>query len=95
MQIDADIAARHASLKAFRRDIHRHPETAFEEVRTAALVAERLAACGIEVHTGLAETGVVGVLRCGDSTRAIGLRADMDALNLTEHNSFDHSSLVP
>ena len=95
MQIDADIAARHASLKAFRRDIHRHPETAFEEVRTAALVAERLAACGIEVHTGPAETGVVGVLRHGDSTRAIGLRADMDALNLTEHNSFDHRSLVP
>ncbi|MCH7944338.1 MAG: amidohydrolase, partial [Proteobacteria bacterium] len=77
MTIEPDIAARHESLKAFRRDIHRHPETAFEEVRTAALVAERLEACGIEVHTGLAETGVVGVLRRGDSNRAMALRADM------------------
>ena len=95
MTIEPDIAARHESLKAFRRDIHRHPETAFEEVRTAALVAERLDACGIEVHTGLAETGVVGVLRRGDSNRAMALRADMDALNLTEHNSFDHRSTIP
>ena len=95
MKIDADIAARHESLKSFRRDIHRHPETAFEEVRTAAAVAARLKACGIGVHTGLAETGVVGVLRSGDSNRAIALRADMDALNLTEHNSFDHRSTVP
>ena len=95
MKIEADIAARHESLKSFRRDIHRHPETAFEEVRTAARVAERLEACGIEVHTGLAETGVVGVLRRGVSNRAIGLRADMDALNLTELNAFDHRSTIP
>ena len=95
MKIDADIAARHASLKSFRRDIHRHPETAFEEVRTAAAVAKRLEACGIEVHSGLAETGVVGVLRHGPSNRAIGLRADMDALNLTEYNDFDHRSSIP
>ncbi len=94
MKIDADIAARHESLKAFRRDIHRHPETAFEEVRTAARVAERLEACGIEVHAGLAETGLVGVLRRGSSNRAVGLRADMDALNLTEYNDFDHRSTI-
>ena len=95
MKIDTDIAARHESLKSFRRDIHRHPETAFEEVRTAAAVAARLEACGMEVHTGIAETGIVGVLRSGDSNRAIALRADMDALNLTEHNSFDHCSSIP
>ena len=94
MKIEADIAARHASLKAFRRDIHRHPETAFEEVRTAAAVAERLEACGIEVHTGIATTGLVGVLRRSSSNRAIGLRADMDALNLTEYNDFDHRSTI-
>ena len=94
MKIEAGIAARHESIKAFRRDIHRHPETAFEEVRTAALVAERLQACGIEVHTGLAETGLVGVLRRGNSNRAVGLRADMDALNLTEHNDFEHRSSI-
>ena len=94
MNIEADIAASHESLKSFRRDIHRHPETAFEEVRTAARVAERLEACGIEVHTGLATTGVVGALKRGSSNRAIALRADMDALNLTEHNTFDHRSTI-
>ena len=94
MNIEADIAASHESLKSFRRDIHRHPETAFEEVRTAARVAERLEACGIEVHTVLATTGVVGALKRGSSNRAIALRADMDALNLTEHNTFDHRSTI-
>lgn len=94
MIIDADIAARHDSIKAFRHDIHRHPETCFEEVRTAARVAERLEACGIEVHTGLAVTGLVGVLKRGESNRAMALRADMDALNLTEYNTFDHRSTI-
>ena len=79
-------------LVALRRDIHAHPETAFEEQRTSALVVEVLSAAGIEVHRGLAGTGVVGVLRSGSSSRAIGLRADMDALPIHEQNPFPHRS---
>jgi len=82
-------------LTAFRRDIHAHPETAFEEVRTADKVAEQLEAFGIEVHRGLAKTGVVGTLRAGSGNRAIGLRADMDALPMEELNEFDHRSKNP
>ena len=81
-----------AELAALRRDIHAHPELAFNEVRTADLVARELAAYGIEVHRGLAKTGVVGILRKGSSARAIGLRADMDALPLLEKNDFPHAS---
>ncbi|MBP6318282.1 MAG: amidohydrolase, partial [Rubrivivax sp.] len=67
-----------------RRDIHRHPELAFQERRTAALVAAQLGAWGYEVSTGLGGTGVVGQLRRGTSSRSIGLRADMDALPIAE-----------
>lgn len=81
-----------ADLIAIRRDIHAHPELAFNEVRTADIVARELAAYGLEVHRGLAKTGVVGVLRKGQSGRAIGLRADMDALPLDEKNDFPHCS---
>ena len=88
------------TMAAWRRDLHAHPETAFAEHRTAALVAERLASFGCEVHTGLAGTGVVGVLRAGtglagSSDRSIGLRADMDALPITEANTFAHGSRHP
>ena len=69
---------------AVRRDLHRHPELAFEEHRTSALVAERLAAWGYEVSTGLGGTGVVGQLKRGASSRTLGLRADMDALPIAE-----------
>jgi hippurate hydrolase len=86
------IARRHAELSAWRRDLHAHPELGFEETRTAALVAERLASWGIEVHRGVGRTGVVGVLRNGASPRAIGLRADMDALPILEANTFAHRS---
>ncbi len=81
-------------MKAWRRDIHRHPEIAFEEHRTAEVVAGKLAEWGIEVHRGLAGTGVVGLLegRQGGE-RLIGLRADMDALPLQELNGFDHRSV--
>jgi hippurate hydrolase len=79
-------------MTAWRRDLHAHPETAFEETRTAQLVAERLASFGIEVHRGLAKTGVVGALRAGASARAIGLRADLDALHIHEQNEFAHRS---
>ena len=80
-------------MTAWRHDLHRHPETAFEEGRTSDIVAEWLAAFGIEVHRGLAETGVVGTLRNGDGP-AVGLRADMDALPIHELNEFDHRSTV-
>src|SRR3546814_6645637 len=81
-------------MKGWRRDIHAHPETAFEELRTADFVAEKLAEFGIEVHRGLATTGVVGVLdgQSNRSGRSIGLRADMDALHIQELNGFDHRS---
>ena len=81
-----------ADLAAIRHDIHAHPELAFNEARTAELVARELAAYGLEVHRGLAKTGVVGILRKGSATRAIGLRADLDALPLLEKNSFSHRS---
>src|SRR5688572_25368383 len=77
---------------ALRRDLHAHPELAFDEHRTSDLVAATLESLDIEVHRGLAGTGVVGTLRCGDSPRAIGLRADMDALPIQEKNDFTHRS---
>ena len=81
-----------SELVAIRRDIHTYPELAFNESRTSDIVARELAAYGLDVHRGLAKTGVVGVLRKGNGTRAIGLRADMDALPLDEKNDFSHRS---
>ncbi|VTU34187.1 putative hydrolase YxeP [Variovorax sp. SRS16] len=75
-----------------RRDIHAHPELGFEEHRTSEKVARLLTEWGIEVHRGIAGTGLVGVLRRGTGTRSIGLRADMDALPLDEANQFAHRS---
>ena len=96
MPIVNRIAQFHDEMTAWRRDIHAHPETAFEEKRTSDVVAEKLAGWGIEVHRGLAGTGVVGVLDGQDGNggagRAIGLRADMDALHIHERNEFDHRS---
>jgi len=82
-----------AEMRAIRQDIHRHPELAYEEKRTAALVAARLRAWGIEVHEGIGGTGVVGVLHAGKSTRAIGLRADMDALPIHEASGLPYESV--
>jgi len=79
----------------WRRDIHAHPETAFEEVRTAELVARKLESFGVQVHRGLAKTGVVGTISSGSGNRSIGLRADMDALPLAEANTFAHRSRHP
>lgn len=93
--VDALIAAIAPKIVALRRDLHAHPELAFAETRTAEVVAKRLAELGIEVHRGIAQTGIVGVLRQGDSPRAIGLRADMDALPLDEANDFAHRSIYP
>lgn len=95
MKLLADIERNHDALTAIRRDIHAHPELAFQEQRTSALVAKRLAELGLEVHTGLGKTGVVGVLRSGTSKRSIGLRADMDALPMPENNRFAHCSKNP
>jgi hippurate hydrolase len=79
-------------MTAWRRDFHAHPELGFEEHRTSAIVAEKLAGWGIEVHRGIAGTGVVGVLRNGTSGRSIGLRADMDCLPMTETTGLPHAS---
>ncbi|MDB5528178.1 MAG: amidohydrolase [Devosia sp.] len=79
---------------ALRRDLHAHPELGFEELRTSDIVAAQLAEAGIEVHRGLGKTGVVGTLRVGDGTRAIALRADMDALAMPELSDLPYKSTV-
>ena len=78
-----------------RRDIHAHPELAFEEHRTSKLVAQKLRDWGYEVTTGLGGTGVVGTLRRGQGGKSLGIRADMDALPITEQGSADWKSTVP
>jgi hippurate hydrolase len=85
----------HAELIHIRRDIHANPELGFEETRTSQLVADKLGEWGIEVHRGLAKTGVVGVIKGKkDSGRAVGLRADMDCLPMHETGSVAHKSKV-
>ena len=79
-------------LTRWRRDIHAHPELGFEEHRTSEFVAAKLEEFGVQVHRGIGGTGVVGVLRVGNETKSIGLRADMDALPILEENTFDHRS---
>ena len=89
----------HPEMTEWRRDFHAHPEIGFEEKRTSEIVATKLAEWGIEVHRGLGGTGVVGVIRgrhgAQGSNRAIGLRADMDALPMEEGNAFAHRSTIP
>jgi len=92
MKVIDSLVTQAAGIAALRRDIHAHPELCFEEVRTADLVAARLTEWGIPVHRGLGKTGVVGIVKNGSSTRAIGLRADMDALPMQEFNTFAHAS---
>ena len=89
------ITARVGEFIQLRRDIHRHPELAFEEHRTAELVASKLESWGYQVHRGLGGTGVVGTLRRGTSTRSLGLRADMDALPIQEASGAEWSSTKP
>ncbi len=89
LAVDKDIMA------TWRRDIHAHPEIAFEEHRTAQLVADKLREFGLEIETGIAGTGVVGTLTKGRGNRAIGLRADLDALPIQEANEFAHKSTHP
>lgn len=78
-------------IAGWRQHLHAHPETAFDEHQTAAFVAEKLAGFGLEVHTGIGKTGVVGILR-GDDGPAIGLRADMDALHVDELTNLPYRS---
>ena len=87
----AQISQFHPELTAFRRDLHAHPELGFEEIYTGARVKESLQVCGVDaIHTGIGKTGLVATIkgRGGHSTRMIGLRADMDALPMTELNDF-------
>ena len=95
MNLIEDIVANAPALSDIRRDIHAHPELSFKETRTADLVADLLTQWGIPVHRGLGKTGVVGILKNGDSPRTVGLRADMDALPMTEANEFAHASRHP
>ncbi|MBB1072808.1 amidohydrolase [Rhodoferax sp. 4810] len=94
----AHIAAFHPEITAFRRDLHAHPELGFEEVYTASRVKQALQLCGVdEIHTGIGQTGLVAVIRGQRTTsgKMIGLRADMDALPMTEHNDFAWKSAKP
>jgi amidohydrolase len=94
MNLVEDIVADHPRLQRLRQDIHQHPELAYEEHRTADVVATELKSYGIEVHRGLGQTGVVGTLRAGEaSNRSVALRADMDALAMEELNTFAHASV--
>ena len=80
MKIIKELEDLQPEMQNWRRDIHAHPEIAFEEHRTAKIVADKLESFGIEVETGIAGTGVVGTLKKGKGNRSIGLRADLDAL---------------
>ncbi len=95
MNLIEPILADAAAVAAIRRDLHAHPELCFEEQRTADVIARALADWGIPVHRGLGRTGVVGIVQAGSSPRAVGLRADIDALPITEHNTFAHASRHP
>jgi hippurate hydrolase len=95
MQLIESILADAAAITAIRRDIHAHPELCFQEERTADVIARALTDWGIPVHRGLGKTGVVGIVKNGTSSRAVGLRADIDALPMTEHNTFAHASTYP
>src|ERR1043165_7588083 len=93
MQVIDSTLADAAQIAAIRRDIHVHPELCFEERRTADLIAEKLTAWGIPIHRGMGTTGIVAILKNGTSDRAVGLRADIDALPITERNAFAHKSV--
>ncbi len=95
MQLIESILAASSEVAAIRRDLHAHPELCFEEQRTSDVIARALADWGIPVHRGLGKTGVVGIVKNGTSQRTVGMRADMDALPVTEHNRFAHASKHP
>src|SRR5688500_12675695 len=94
--LEAEVRERAAAVEekviAWRRDVHEHPELADQETRTSRLVAEHLRALGLEVRTGVARTGVIGVLKGGKPGRAVALRADMDALPVKEQEGMPFAS---
>jgi amidohydrolase len=92
MKILDSVVTQAAAITAIRRDIHAHPELCFEENRTADVIAATLTEWGIPIHRGLGKTGVVGIVKNGTGDRAVGLRADMDALPMQEFNTFKHAS---
>src|SRR5579859_7740053 len=94
-RLKSDIDENFPDLVATRRDLHEHPELAFEEVRTSGIIAQRLQKLGLEVQTGVAKTGVIGLLRGGASkpgAKTIAIRADMDALPIHELNEIEYRS---
>jgi hippurate hydrolase len=93
MNLIAPIEAEAAAIQTLRREIHAHPELGYQEQRTSDLIANALTSWGIPVHRGLGGTGVVGIVRSGTSARGVGLRADIDALPVTERNTFTHASV--
>jgi len=93
MKLIEPIVAAAPDIARLRRDIHAHPELGYQELRTAELIASSLSGWGIPVHRGLGGTGVVGVVANGHAPRAVGLRADIDALPVTEQNIFAHASV--
>jgi hippurate hydrolase len=93
MNIPEEIKKLVPEMKAWRHELHAHPETAFEEKWTSSFIAGKLKEFGLEPHTGLAGTGVVATLKAGASKKAVALRADMDALPLKETNDFAHRSV--
>ena len=95
MPVIPRIADYHDELTAIRRDLHEHPELGFEEVRTSGIVAEKLREWGIETHTGIGKTGVVGVIEGNRPGKTIGLRADMDALPIHEQTNLPFASKTP
>jgi amidohydrolase len=96
MNIFPEFIAQHETIQNIRRDIHAHPELKFNEFRTSELIAKQLQAWGIDTHVGLGKTGVVGTIKGTLGTgKSIGIRADMDALPVQEHNTFAHASTHP
>ncbi len=93
MNLIEPILAERTAIQALRRDIHAHPELGFQEQRTSDLIATTLTDWGIPVHRGLGGTGVVGIVKNGNTKQAVGLRADIDALPVTERNTFAHTSV--
>src|SRR6516164_9052503 len=93
MNLITPIVEEATALTRLRRDLHAYPELGYQEQRTSDLIAEALRGWGIPFHRGLGGTGVVGIVRNGGSTRAVGLRADIDALPVTERNTFAHASV--
>lgn len=93
MQLIDQIVECRSELERLRKDLHANPELGYEERRTSATIAAQLREWGISVILGIGGTGVVGIIESGNSKRAIGLRADMDALPIQEENTFPHASV--